>query len=1189
MATSFQNVNNIAGISVANITYGSAWGDFNGDGYPDLWVNNHFDNPGILYLNQGDGTFTDVTADVFILEELGNARSNSSDHHGSQWVDFDNDGDLDLIQLVASASTEPNLLFINDGGVLRDAAPELGLAYPEARAESSIWVDYDNDGLLDLVHTSKLFEDAPPTVFRQTSNGSFVDVGETVAPALRSNGGKFGNLADISGDGNLDLLIGGTSLIYDLTTNPFTNITNTVGGGNGGSDSIAADFNGDLLSDVYLTQRSRKEELGQVDSTSINGFLQTRNGEEGAEFTTTGDVTFALTFVSSVEDIFVGASGFNPVDTRGGFIEFTLSPDNPDVQGIADRTEPGVYIGYDASSQNWEILNFSPNNSQLAFEIEIDSDRAITDLNAINFNPDPVYPPDRLLINTDQGLVDRTNQAGLGDLRNPGNSVTAGDFDNDMDVDLYVVATGSALNSDNVYLDNQGDGTFVSVANAGGALGSSLGLGDSVTTADYDLDGFLDLFVTNGFVEGTPLFSEDGPHELFRNQSNNNNWLQIDLEGVQSNRDGIGAQIFATAGGVTQLREQSGGVHKWSQDHQRIHFGLAENTQVDLLEIRWPSGVVQQLENIAANQLIEVVEETNVSSNIAPQAVADSAETQQNLAVNIGVLNNDSDADGDPLSLSINTAPSNGTAVIDDNGTPNNLLDDSFVYTPNTDFTGNDQFSYQIDDGNGGIDTATVSVTVNSTTEGINGTEGSDTLVGTADDDLINGLGGRDVLRGLGGNDTLNGGAGNDNLQGGFNDDVLNGDSGNDFFIGTFGNDILTGGAGSDRFRFTDPSDGVDEITDFTSGEDKIEIKGSNFSGSLANGVLPSSQFVLGTTAGDSDDRFIYDQSEGNFFFDADGVGGNNPVLLATLSDGANLSASDIRIFGAATAPSNTPPQAVADSAVTQQNQTVEIDVLSNDSDADGDPLSLSIDTAPNNGNAVVDDNGTVNNLLDDFISYIPNTDFTGNDQFTYAIDDGKGGVDTATVSVTVNSASTTAGINGTQGRDTLNGTANDDLINGLGERDVLKGLGGNDTLNGGAGNDNLRGGFNNDVLNGDSGNDFFIGGFGNDILTGGEGSDRFRFFRTDEEVDEITDFTGSEDRIEIKGNNFGGGLSNGVLPSSQFVLGTTAGDSDDRFIYDQSEGALFFDVDGNGGNNPVLLATLSNQANLSASDIRII
>ena len=880
MAINFENVNDIAGISGVGLTYGSAWGDFNGDDLPDLWAHNHYRSNHHFYLNQ-NGTFTNAVSNVFNLSEL------QDDNHGSAWADYDNDGDLDLLQLVGNPA-EPNRLFRNDGGVLRDVAPELGLSYPEARASTSpIWVDYDNDGDLDLVHTAG----GQATVFRQTSNG-FENVGETVAPQL-PNSVNFGNLADVSGDGNLDLLIAGTRVIYDITSTPFVDITNTLNGGGSGSDAIAADFNGDLLSDVYLARKNTTAELGQINPNNVRGYFITNNSEEGAEFTTSGDVTFTLAFTSP-DKIFIGTSGFNPVNA-GEFTEFTLSPDNPNVQGIKDRTEPGVYIGYDANSQTWEILNFSLNESPLA--VDINSTTAISELNAINFNLASAPPKDSLLINTDQGLVNRTNSAGLGNLRIQSNSVTAGDFDNDMDVDLYVVATGSAFNSDNVYLDNQGDGTFVPVSNAGGAAGTSLGLGDSVTTADYDLDGFLDLFVTNGFVAGTPLFSEDGPHELFRNQGNGNNWLEIDLEGVQSNRDGIGAQIFATAGGVTQLREQSGGVHRWSQNHQRIHFGLAENTQVDLLEIRWPSGVVQQLENIPANQLIEVVEETDVSLNISPQAVADSAITQPNRAINIGVLNNDSDADGDPLTLSINTAPSNGTAVIDDNGTVDDLLDDSIFYTPNTNFTGNDQFTYTIDDGNGGVATATVFVTVNSTTEGINGTEGSDTLNGSTDGDLINGLGARDVLKGIGGNDTLNGGAGNDNLQGGFNNDVLNGDSGNDFLIGGFGSDTLAGGEGRDRFRFFRPNDGVDEITDFTSGEDTIEIKGNNFDGGLTNGVLPSSQFVSGTNADDSDDRFIYDQSEGALFFDVDGNGGNNPVLLVTLSNQANLSASDIVVI----------------------------------------------------------------------------------------------------------------------------------------------------------------------------------------------------------------------------------------------------------------------------------------------------
>jgi Ca2+-binding RTX toxin-like protein len=429
------------------------------------------------------------------------------------------------------------------------------------------------------------------------------------------------------------------------------------------------------------------------------------------------------------------------------------------------------------------------------------------------------------------------------------------------------------------------------VPNAGGAAGSSLGLGDTVTMADYDLDGFLDLFVANGYVEGTPLFSEEGPYELFRNQGNSNNWLQIDLEGVESNRDGIGAQVFLTAGGKTQLREQTGGFHKWSQDHQRIHFGLAQNTEVDLLEIRWPSGTVQQLENIAANQLIKVIEEGGTpppTSNTPPQAVDDSATTLQNEAVNIDVLANDSDADGDNLSLSIDTSPSNGTVVV---------TDGAIAYTPNNNFTGNDQFTYAIDDGNGGTATAAVSVTVNSTTDAINGTEGQDTLQGTTGDDLINGLGNRDALRGFAGNDTLNGNQGNDNLLGGFNRDVLNGDSGNDLLIGGFGSDTITGGEGSDRVRFFRTQDGRDEITDFAPSEDILQFKGNNFGGGLVNGVLPEEQFVTGITAVDSDDRFIYNQSNGNLFFDLDGVGGNEQVLLATLSNQADLSADEIVIF----------------------------------------------------------------------------------------------------------------------------------------------------------------------------------------------------------------------------------------------------------------------------------------------------
>jgi hypothetical protein len=138
-----------------------------------------------------------------------------------------------------------------------------------------------------------------------------------------------------------------------------------------------------------------------------------------------------------------------------------------------------------------------------------------------------------------------------------------------------------------------------------------------VASADYDEDGFVDLFVTNGL--GYVPF-DNGPDQLFRNLGNSNNWLEIDLEGIQSNRDGIGAHLFMTAAGITQFREQVGGMHAKSQNYQRIHFGLAQNESVDNLIVAWPSGIRQEITNIPANQIIRVVE-PSAPENFSSQRV----------------------------------------------------------------------------------------------------------------------------------------------------------------------------------------------------------------------------------------------------------------------------------------------------------------------------------------------------------------------------------------------------------------------------------------------------------------------------------------------------------------------------------------------------------------------------------------
>ena len=125
--------------------------------------------------------------------------------------------------------------------------------------------------------------------------------------------------------------------------------------------------------------------------------------------------------------------------------------------------------------------------------------------------------------------------------------------------------------------------------------------------ADYDRDGFLDSFITNGY--GPSPFADEGPHQLFRNQGNGNHWVEIDLEGTVSNRDGIGATALLEAGGVVQIRRQEGGMHRDSQNSQRIHFGLAKQETINRLTIRWPSGIVQHLENVAADHILRIREQ----------------------------------------------------------------------------------------------------------------------------------------------------------------------------------------------------------------------------------------------------------------------------------------------------------------------------------------------------------------------------------------------------------------------------------------------------------------------------------------------------------------------------------------------------------------------------------------------------
>ena len=198
----------------------------------------------------------------------------------------------------------------------------------------------------------------------------------------------------------------------------------------------------------------------------------------------------------------------------------------------------------------------------------------------------------------------------------------------------------------------------------------------------------------------------------------------------------------------------------------------------------------------------------------------------------------------------------------------------------------------------------------------INGGDGFDFLNGEADDDIIEGGNDDDFLSGGDGNDQLFGQAGNDmprsarmattscraataidSLDGGDGDDTLDGGDGDDFLSGGSGSDVLTGGAGADIFAFQSASDGPDEITDFVSGTDQIQVSASGFGGGLIAGGTVSLVSGSDPTASGATGQFLFDTDDGRLLWDADGTGSGAAVLIATFSNVPPLAASDFIVI----------------------------------------------------------------------------------------------------------------------------------------------------------------------------------------------------------------------------------------------------------------------------------------------------
>lgn len=1174
---SFQEVAAAAGIQWSrqkgDEAFSVSWLDFNGDGLPDLWHSGHGYNGGgpnaafpdgkfpFLYINNGDGTFTNIFQTDW-------RKGKGGDTHQTTWRDFDNDGDPDVFVSLGGQEGEgsqPNYFFVNNAGTLEEQAVERNLDYPFGRGRSSLWFDYDRDGLLDVllveanrdededgefdVVTTEIDTDGdgePDTtiqaqtrtaMFRQNADGTFTDV--TDAVGLDANGGsRYAQLADINGDEELDLIIQGTYQyplkVYDISsgssfvditdalpqvvssTQPFRPNNDSGELNDAARDSVIGDFNGDGYNDIYLARSfvfPKGSSLYQGSDRILGADLllnQLDGGEVGFDFATTGNVSFDLldyfgtqlslrefpNAVPNSEDsnkyqIFIGANARKPtvaelvaigaiesdISVAGQRVNqreagFALNPNN--VSGIAsDRSQKGLYIGYDATTSTWQVRLSSPERvNLLPLRLAVESTEFIDpqSLNRVGFNAidieqnalsDILYLFDPA---TNQ-FVDSTAVAGLS-TPTLSQSVVSGDFDNDMDLDIYIANSYSSFNAPNILYDNQGDGTFVPVELGGGAAGYGVGpvfldfeIGQRLAVADYDNNGFLDIFAGSTTTKSPRKTYLGNPSQLFQNQGNDNNWIQIDLRGIVSNRDAIGTTVKVTAGGVTQFREQDGGSHVFAQNFDRLHFGLAQNTTIDLIEIQWTSGLIQTLENVAVNQIIEINEPFG-------NTIFGTAESDRLLGT------------GKPDSISAFA----GNDTINGFGDNDSLLGG----------VGNDLIlgSEGNDTIQGGNDRDTLKGGANNDT--LIGGNGNDLLEGNQDDDFLQGSQGNDLLRGNTGNDFLEGGEGADTLNGGSENDALFGESGTDSLLGANGDDTLDGGEGADTLRGGLNNDlllGAADSDLLFGGEGKDTLDGGEDNDTLIGAKGDDS--LLGGTGSDrlrgDGGKDTLEGEEGNDFL----LGGDGNDVLSGGDDNDTLNGGfgDDTLIGGA-----------------------------------GRDRIISF--------------GDVDRLVTDNTLIDRGTNTIAEIEEMRIIGGGKANL--------------------------IDASAVADF------RLIIEAGGGQDTLIGGAKDDN------------------FFGGIGADSLTGGGGKDKFVYLATNHRGDTISDFTPGEDRLFISSTAFGGVLDVGVLNPNQFAI-DSAQDGNDFLVYNQATGVLSYDEDGNSGAAPIEILTLENNPSISTQDIQII
>jgi hypothetical protein len=511
----------------------------------------------------------------------------------------------------------------------------------ETMGAGCAWIDYNQDGLLDLYlvnsAATRVYSPKRPlrsALYRNNGDGTFTDVSEKAGVAAEGLFGMGVTVGDYDNDGFPDLLVLGYGrgiLYHNNGDSTFTDVTARAGVGNEGrwaSSGAWFDYDNDGRLDLvianYVDWSPERNFYCGDRGPGMRSYCHPDDfhGQAPTLFHNNGDGTF--TDVSKAST--VGAKGGNGL----GVVTFDYDNDGWQDVFIANDHMPN-YLFHNNHDGTFKEIGYQAGvavSEDGQFEAGMGTDAADTigngrmDLIVTHLDMQLA----RLYRNRVDGTFDDatfSSKLSYATYHMSGFGTRFLDYDNDGRRDLFM-ANGHVLDNipryhaDTQYAEpklmfhNVGGGIFENVSNRLGSDLQQATVSRGAAIGDFDSDGDLDILVSNN----------GGAPQLLRNDGGNaNHWLEILLIGAKSNRDGVGARLKVSAGDLVLYDQRKGGMSYQSAQDPRLHFGLGPHSRIDQVEITWPSGTVTKLADLPSDQILAVQERAGIVKRPSPRVL----------------------------------------------------------------------------------------------------------------------------------------------------------------------------------------------------------------------------------------------------------------------------------------------------------------------------------------------------------------------------------------------------------------------------------------------------------------------------------------------------------------------------------------------------------------------------------------